>query len=74
MPFVTPALHHTSRGLRAALVVCAVATLVPLIHGELLPFTNAALFTDAQPFFTDYSLRDAEGKPLDPHDFGLGPV
>jgi hypothetical protein len=53
---------------------CAMAVVLPLVHGELLPFTDAALFTDAQPTFAAYRVVDARGRRLDPKAFQLALV
>jgi hypothetical protein len=57
--------------LPVALFALAVVV-VPFVHGELYPFTDGALFTDAQPVFAVHEVVGPDGRTLPAAEFGLG--
>jgi hypothetical protein len=74
VPSSPPRWSATPRGCRelmAAALFCLICLLVPLCTTDLYPFSQAPMFADAPQHYCDYSLTDADGRPLPLADFGL---
>src|SRR5947208_4684051 len=66
---------NQSPSIRSRLAITAVAALlaanvvVPLIWGDVYPFTSAPMFRDAPRQFCNYRVYSIKGKLLDPADW-----
>src|SRR5947209_6349720 len=56
-------------GMYAAGVLLAANVVVPLIWGDVYPFTSAPMFRDAPRQFCNYRVYSIKGKLLDPADW-----
>src|SRR5947199_10639013 len=56
-------------GMSAAAALLAANVVVPLIWGDVYPFTSAPMFRDAPRQFCNYRVYSIKGKLLDPADW-----
>jgi hypothetical protein len=64
----------TGRGrkeIAAVSVFVLLVTVVPLWRTELYPFSRSPMFADAPRRYCNYRVLTADGRPLDPREFGV---